>query len=142
MSAQALKHIKEKAAVTRIGGANRYEVSANIVNTLNMNASKVSCLMERLCGCAGRFRPCCQTKHPLLLVQAGSLPTPVADVVAKRRTQSLLCLGDHLDHGFIENSLADMFTGDGYSVNVSSGKLVLYKIIEPSNAWNVIYGIT
>lgn len=41
-------------------------------------------------------------KHPLLLVQAGSLPTPVADVVAKKEHSLLLCLGDHLDHGFIE----------------------------------------
>ena len=41
-------------------------------------------------------------KHPLLLVQAGSLPTPVADVVAKKGTQSFALLGDHLDHGFIE----------------------------------------
>ena len=44
----------------------------------------------------------------------------------------MLCLGTTSITDSLKNSLADMFTGDGYSVNVSSGKLVLYKIIEPS----------
>ena len=95
--------LKKKAAVTRIGGANRYEVSANIVNTLNMNASKVfmsngTTFADALA--VSSLLP--NKKHPLLLVQAGSLPTPVADVVAKKLHSLLLCLAYHLDHGFIE----------------------------------------
>ena len=65
--------LKKKAAVTRIGGANRYEVSANIVNTLNMNASKVfmsngTTFADALAGSVLAAKQ----KHPLLLVQAAA----------------------------------------------------------------------
>ena len=121
--------LKKKAAVTRIGGANRYEVSANIVNALNMNASKVfmSNGMTFADALAGSVLAAKQ-KHPLLLVQSGSLPPPVADVVAKKGTQSFALLGGTASiTDSLKNSLADMITGNGYSVNLSGGKLVLNK---------------
>ncbi|MFP3514234.1 amidase, partial [Peribacillus sp. SIMBA_075] len=41
VSKKVESQIKKTSTVKRIGGANRYEVSANIVTELNMNANKL-----------------------------------------------------------------------------------------------------
>lgn len=121
--------LKKQASVTRIGGVSRYEVSANIVKQLNMKASKVfisngSTFADALAGSVLAAKQ----GSPLLLVESNSLPSPVADVLAEKGTNSFALLGGTISiTDTLKNKLADTFAGTGYSVNVSSGKLVLYQ---------------
>ncbi|WFA04794.1 SpoIID/LytB domain-containing protein [Bacillus sp. HSf4] len=121
--------LKKQASVTRIGGVSRYQVSANIVKQLNMKASKVfisngSTFADALAGSVLAAKQ----GSPLLLVESNSLPSPVSDVLAEKGTNSFALLGGTISiTDTLKNKLADTFAGAGYSVNVSSGKLVLYQ---------------
>ncbi|MEC1527546.1 SpoIID/LytB domain-containing protein [Bacillus spizizenii] len=121
--------LKKKASVKRIGGASRYEVSANIVKELNMKANKVfmsngKTFADALTGSVLAAKQ----GNPLLLVKSDSLPSSVANVVAEKGTQSFALLGGNISiTDSLKNKLSDTFAGTGYSVNLSKGNLVLYK---------------
>ncbi|MUG01718.1 SpoIID/LytB domain-containing protein [Bacillus tequilensis] len=121
--------LKKKATVKRIGGVSRYEVSANIVKELNMKATKVfmsngQTFADALTGSVLAAKQ----GSPLLLVESGSLPSPVADVVASKGTQSFALLGGSISiSDTLKNKLADTFAGTGYTVKLTGGNLVLYK---------------
>ncbi|MCK8100365.1 SpoIID/LytB domain-containing protein [Bacillus sp. 2CMS4F] len=121
--------LKKQATVKRIGGVSRYQVSANIVKELNMKATKVfmsngQTFADALTGSVLAAKQ----GSPLLLVESGSLPSPVADVVAEKGTQSFALLGGSISiSDSLKNNLADTFAGTGYSVKLSGGNLVLYK---------------
>lgn len=118
----------------RIGGVSRYEVSANIVKELNMKATKVfmsngQTFADALTGSVLAAKQ----GSPLLLVEPGSLPSPVADVVAAKGTQSFALLGGSISiSDTLKNKLADTFAGTGFTVKLSGGNLVLYKTVLPS----------
>ncbi|WP_409509235.1 SpoIID/LytB domain-containing protein [Bacillus spizizenii] len=121
--------LKKKASVKRIGGASRYEVSANIVKELNMKANKVfmsngKTFADALTGSVLAAKQ----GNPLLLVKSDSLPSSVANVVAEKGIQSFALLGGNISiTDSLKNKLSDTFAGTGYSVNLSKGNLVLYK---------------
>ncbi|MCY8188501.1 SpoIID/LytB domain-containing protein [Bacillus spizizenii] len=121
--------LKKKASVKRIGGASRYEVSANIVKELNMNANKVfmsngKTFADALTGSVLAAKQ----GNPLLLVKSDNLPSSVANVVAEKGTQSFALLGGNISiTDSLKNKLSDTFAGTGYSVNLSKGNLVLNK---------------
>ncbi|MDA1476583.1 SpoIID/LytB domain-containing protein [Bacillus changyiensis] len=121
--------LKKKASVQRIGGVSRYQVSANIVKQLNMNASKVflsngTTFADALAGSVLAAKQ----GSPLLLVESKSLPSPVADVLAAKGTKSYALLGGNISIAdTLKNKLTGNLSGKGYSVAVKSGKLVLYQ---------------
>jgi SpoIID/LytB domain protein len=117
---------------SRIGGADRYEVSANIVKQLGLNADTVflSNGMTFADALTGSVLAAKQGA-PLLLVKPNELPAPVLNVMKEKQSTFINILGGP---GSVSDSVAknlpnesSILSGVRYSVKSESGRLALYK---------------
>ncbi|CAH0345165.1 SpoIID/LytB domain-containing protein [Bacillus sp. CECT 9360] len=119
-------------APTRIGGKNRYEVSANIVSQLGLNAevafiSNGGTFADALTGSVLAAKK----DAPLLLTTPGSLPSPIAKVIDDKKTSDFHILGGtaSVTDGLVR-SLPNQYVltqNTPYSLKAENGNLVLYK---------------
>ncbi|MDM5299626.1 SpoIID/LytB domain-containing protein [Bacillus pumilus] len=120
--------IKKTSTVQRIGGANRYEVSANIVNDLNMNANKLYLANGSIFTDAITFSLlAAKNNSPMVLVKKNSLTSPVTSVVKKQGTYSFqLSGGTKSISSSLQKKLSNEFylkNNKDYQLNVSNGKI-------------------
>ncbi|OLP66680.1 Amidase enhancer precursor [Bacillus pumilus] len=120
--------IKKTSTVQRIGGANRYEVSANIVNDLNMNANKLYLANGSIFTDAITFSLlAAKNNSPMVLVKENSLTSPVTSVVKKQGTYSFqLSGGTKSISSSLQKKLSNEFylkNNKDYQLNVSNGKI-------------------
>ncbi|PLT35733.1 SpoIID/LytB domain-containing protein [Bacillus sp. V5-8f] len=117
---------------TRIGGKDRYEVSANIVSQLGMNAdtafiSNGATFADALTGSVLAAK----SDAPLLLTSRDKLPEKVAGIFNEKATSNFHILGGPQSVGeTLVNTLPNEYTlaqGTPYSIKAESGQLVLYK---------------
>ncbi len=116
----------------RIGGSDRYEVSANIINELNLDASEVYLSNGEKFADAltGSVVAALQNK-PLLLTKASVLPDPIKSIISAKSTKSFVLLGGPVSiTTSVENQLPNaLYLGENttYTVKVSSGRIGLYQ---------------
>ncbi|MFS0656765.1 SpoIID/LytB domain-containing protein [Bacillus sp. 179-C3.3 HS] len=128
VSKKVENQIKKTSTVQRIGGANRYEVSANIVTGLNMNADKLYLANGSVFTDAITFSLlAAKNNSPMVLVKSNSLTSPVTNVVKKRGTYSFqLSGGTKSISSTLQTKLANEFylkSNKDYQLNVSNGKI-------------------
>ncbi|MEH7437950.1 cell wall-binding repeat-containing protein [Neobacillus drentensis] len=119
-------------APRRIGGADRYEVSANIIKQLNLNAETVF-LSNGLTFADALTGSVLAAKQgaPLLLVKPKELPAPVVNIMREKQSTFINILGGPAS---VSESVAaslpnesSILSGVRYSVKSESGRLTLYK---------------
>ncbi|WP_374720732.1 cell wall-binding repeat-containing protein, partial [Peribacillus tepidiphilus] len=120
------------AAPVRIGGKDRYEVSANIIKELNMNAetaflSNGASFADALSGSVLAAK----LDAPLLLTPSTKLPASVSAVISSKGTSNFHILGGTASvSDTLVNSLPNEYTlepGVSYSVKAVNNSLVLYQ---------------
>jgi SpoIID/LytB domain protein len=123
---------KQLTAPTRIGGADRYEVSANIIRQLGLNAETVflSNGMTFADALTGSVLAAKQGA-PLLLVKPNEIPSPVVNVMREKQSTFINILGGP---GSVSETVAANLPNDSsilssvrYSVKSEAGRLTLYK---------------
>ncbi|WP_339147883.1 MULTISPECIES: SpoIID/LytB domain-containing protein [unclassified Sutcliffiella] len=117
---------------SRIGGADRYEVSANIIQTLNLAASEVYLANgEKYADAFTGAVLAAKNNRPLLLTRASSIPTAVQDIIKSKNTRSFTILGGTLSvTREVENQLPNELYLDSsktYHVKNNNGRLGLYE---------------
>ncbi|WP_425592941.1 SpoIID/LytB domain-containing protein [Bacillus pumilus] len=128
VSKKVESQIKKTSTVKRIGGANRYEVSANIVTELNMNANKLYLANGSIFTDAITFSLlAAKNNSPMVLVKENSLTSPVTSIVKKQGTYSFqLSGGIKSISASVQAKLSKEFylkNNKGYQLNVSNGKI-------------------
>ncbi|WP_437124980.1 SpoIID/LytB domain-containing protein [Bacillus pumilus] len=128
VSKKVESQIKKTSTVKRIGGANRYEVSANIVTELNMNANKLYLANGSIFTDAITFSLlAAKNNSPMVLVKDNSLTSPVTSVVKKQGTYSFqLSGGTKSISASLQTKLSNEFylkNNKDYQLNVSNGKI-------------------
>lgn len=116
----------------RIGGADRYEVSANIIQTLNLAASEVYLANgEKYADAFTGAVLAAKNNRPLLLTRATSIPTSVQDIIKSKNTRSFTILGGPLSiTREVENQLPNelyLESSKTYHVKHNNGRLGLYE---------------
>ncbi|MGG3467855.1 cell wall-binding repeat-containing protein [Neobacillus pocheonensis] len=119
-------------APSRIGGADRYEVSANIVRQLGLNAETVflSNGMTFADALTGSVLAAKQGA-PLLLVKPQELPAPIVSIMREKQSTFINILGGPASvsesvAGNLPNE-SSILSGVRYSVKSENGRLALYK---------------
>jgi SpoIID/LytB domain protein len=118
--------------VSRIGGADRYEVSANIINQLNLNAQTVF-LSNGLTFADALTGSVLAAKQsaPLLLTKPKEIPAPVLNTIRNKQTSVVNVLGGPASvSDQVIASLPNEFwiePSKKYTVSVDNGRLALYK---------------
>lgn len=116
----------------RIGGRDRYEVSANIINQLNLNASTVylSTGLTFADALTGSVLAAKQ-EAPLLLTKPNELPSVVLNTIKQKQTSIVNVLGGpaSVSEGVV-GSLPNEYhiqAGVTHTVKSQNGRLLLYK---------------
>lgn len=117
---------------SRIGGADRYEVSANIIQTLNLAASEVYLANgEKYADAFTGAVLAAKNNRPLLLTRATRIPTSVQNIIKSKNTRSFTILGGTLSvTREVENQLPNELYLDSsktYHVKNNNGRLGLYE---------------
>jgi SpoIID/LytB domain protein len=117
---------------TRIGGADRYEVSANIINQLNLNAQTVFLsngytFADALTGSVLAAKQ----NAPMLLTRPQDIPSPVLDTIRNKKTSIVNVLGGPASvTDQVISSLPNEYfiePNKKYTVSVDNGRLSLFK---------------
>lgn len=116
----------------RIGGRDRYEVSANIIEEFNLDASKVYLSNgEKFADALTGSVVAAIENKPLLLTKASVLPDPIKDIISEKSTKSFVLLGGPVSiSSSVENQLPNaLYLGENktYKVKVSSGHIGIYE---------------
>lgn len=119
-------------APSRIGGSDRYEVSANIVRQLNLPASTafVSTGLTFADALTGSVLAAKQNA-PILLTRPTNIPTPIQTVISEKSISNFTILGGtaSVSDSAVSSLPNEVWiqSGEGYSVKVENGRLALYK---------------
>lgn len=119
-------------APKRIGGADRYEVSANIIKELNLNAETIF-LSNGLTFADALTGSVLAAKQnaPLLLTKPNEIPKPVINTIRDKQTSIVNILGGPASvSDKVIASLPNEYViepNKKYSVRVEDGRLALYK---------------
>ncbi|MCC9022400.1 SpoIID/LytB domain-containing protein [Bacillus nakamurai] len=129
VSKEVEDQIKKKAAVTkRISGSNRYQISANVVTSLGMDASKaVTANGTKLADVVVGSNIAAANHMPLLYIKKSETPTDAVSLFKNKGTYSYTLIGS-------TNSIADsvkssyakefyLLNGKTYQIQASGGKL-------------------
>ncbi|NWQ39487.1 SpoIID/LytB domain-containing protein [Bacillus sp. EB106-08-02-XG196] len=117
---------------SRISGADRYEVSANIIKDLGLNAETVF-LSNGLTFADALTGSVLAAKQsaPLLLVKTNEIPAPVVNIMKEKQSTFINILGGP---GSVSETVASnlpngssILSGVRYSVKNEAGRLTLYK---------------
>ncbi|NMH75161.1 SpoIID/LytB domain-containing protein [Bacillus sp. RO2] len=117
---------------SRIGGADRYEVSANIIKTLNLDASEVYLSNgEKYADAFTGAVLAAKNNRPLLLTKATTIPSSVQTIIDTKNTGSFTILGGpHSVTREVENQLPNelyLESSKTYKVQNNNGRLGLYE---------------
>ncbi|MFT9599849.1 SpoIID/LytB domain-containing protein [Mesobacillus sp.] len=119
-------------APRRIGGADRFEVSANIVRELGLSAETafLSTGLTFADALTGSVLAAKQ-EAPLLLTRPDRLPAPISTIIAEKNSSSFTVLGGPASvNESVVASLPNevkLAAGEAYSVKNESNRLALYK---------------